>query len=115
MALLVLAVIGIPLTKIPPEKLLLCVVLLLATCHVFLFCAYLKLQRESIEKGCFHIKGGSIFAVTGVILTLTVIIACFQLDIEVLSSLASIVALIAINYLLRKATSVTSLEKSENV
>lgn len=114
-ALLLLAVIGIPLTKIAPEKLLLCVVLLLATCHVFLFCAYLKLQRESIEKGCFHIKGGSIFAVTGVILTLTVIIACFQLDIDVLSSLASIVALIAINYLLRKATSVTSLEKSENV
>lgn len=114
-ALLALMVIGLPLTEVPPDKLLLCIVLLLTTCHMFLFAAYLKLRGSDVEKNSFHIKGGALFAVAGAVLTLIVICACSQLDIALLSSLAAIVALIAINYLARTSRPAKPFEKSENV
>lgn len=114
-ALLALMVIGLPLTQVSPDKLLLCIVLILTTCHMFLFAAYLKLRGKGIEKDSFHIKGGVFFAVIGAALTLIVICACSQLDIALLSSLAAMVVLIAINYLVRTSRPAKSLEKSENV
>lgn len=114
-ALLALMVIGLPLTQVSPDKLLLCIVLILTTCHMFLFASYLKLRGKGIEKDSFHIKGGVVFALVGAALTLIVICSCSQLDIALLGSLAAMVMLIAINYLVRTSRHAKPLEKSENV
>lgn len=101
-ALLVLSVIGLPLTLVPPENLLLCVVLLLGSCHLVLFAAYLRLRRSQPQLARpFRLRGGPVVAVVGMGLTLIVIAACFQLEVAMLSALAVVVALLVLNYLLR--------------
>ena len=116
-ALLVLTVIGLPLTLVPPEKLLLCIVLLLGSCHLVLFAAYLRLHRS--QPGLarpFRLRGGPVIASVGMLLTLVVIAACFQLEVAMLSALALVVAALILNYLLRAATRAGKpLENVENV
>ncbi|WP_448680943.1 amino acid permease [Pseudomonas nicosulfuronedens] len=116
-ALLVLTVIGLPLTLVPPEKLLLCIVLLLGSCHLVLFAAYLRLHRT--QPGLvrpFRLRGGPVVASVGMLLTLVVIAACFQLEVAMLSALALLVAVLILNYLLRAATRAGKpLENAENV
>lgn len=115
-ALLVLSVIGLPLTLVPPEKLLLCIVLLLGSCHLVLFAAYLHLHRR--QPGLarpFRLRGGPLIASVGMLLTLVVIAACFQLEVAMLSALALVVAALVLNYLLRAARAEKPLENAENV
>jgi len=115
-ALLVLTVIGLPLTLVPPEKLLLCIVLLLGSCHLVLFAAYLRLHRS--QPGLvrpFRLRGGPVVACVGMLLTLVVIAACFQLEVTMLSALALVVAALILNYLLRAARAGKPLENAEHV
>lgn len=118
-ALLVLTVIGLPLTLVPPEKLLLCIVLLLGSCHLALFAAYLRLHRS--QPGLvrpFRLRGGPVVACVGMLLTLVVIAACFQLEVAMLSALALVVAALILNYLLRAARAARAgkpLENAEHV
>lgn len=101
-ALLALAAIGLPLTLVSPEKLLLCVVLLLCTCHLFLFAAYIRLRRTHAHLARpFRLRGGPVIAGLGMLLTLTVIAACFQLEVEVLIAIAVLAVVLVINYLVR--------------
>ncbi len=112
-----LTVIGLPLTLVPPEKLLLCIVLLLGSCHLVLFAAYLRLYRR--QPGLarpFRLRGGPVIASVGMLLTFVVIAACFQLEVAMLSALALVVAALILNYLLRAATRAGKpLENVENV
>ncbi|MBD2840084.1 amino acid permease [Pseudomonas sp. JM0905a] len=101
-ALLALAAVGLPLTLVSPEKLLLCVVLLLCTCHLFLFAAYIRMRRTHAHLARpFRLPGGPVIASIGMLLTLMVIAACFQLEVEMLSALAVLAVLLVINYLVR--------------
>ncbi|MDH4581692.1 amino acid permease [Pseudomonas sp. BN415] len=103
-ALLVLAVIGLPLTLVSPEKLLLCVVLLLCSCHLFLFAAYIRMRRTHAHlPRPFRLPGGPLIAGLGMLLTLVVISACFQMEVEMLSALAAVAVALILNYLVRAA------------
>ncbi|MDF3934970.1 amino acid permease [Pseudomonas citronellolis] len=115
-ALLVLTVIGLPLTLVPPEKLLLCIVLLLGSCHLVLFAAYLRLRRSQAQMARpFRLRGGPLVASLGMLLTLVVIAACFQLEVAMLSALALVVVALVLNYLLRAARAGKPLETPEHV
>lgn len=115
-ALLVLTVIGLPLTLVPPEKLLLCIVLLLGSCHLVLFAAYLRLRRSHAHLARpFRLRGGPLVASVGMLLTLVVIAACFQLEVAMLSALALVVAALILNYLLRASRVGKPLENAEHV
>ncbi|BAN48945.1 amino acid permease [Metapseudomonas resinovorans] len=103
-ALQSLAAIGLPLTLVSPEKLLLCVVLLLCSCHLFLFAAYIRMRRSHAHlPRPFRLPGGPLIAGLGMLLTLVVIAACFQLEIEMLSALGLLAVALVINYLVRAA------------
>lgn len=117
-ALLALAVIGLPLTLVSPEKLLLCVVLLLCTCHLFLFAAYIRMRRTHAHLARpFRLPGGPVIAGLGMLLTLVVIAACFQLEVQMLAALAALAVALIINYLVRAARNARTLapETPENV
>lgn len=115
-ALLVLTIIGLPLTLVPPEKLLLCIVLLLGSCHLVLFAAYLRLHhRQPGLARPFRLRGGPVIASIGMLLTLVVIAACFQLEVAMLSALALVVAALILNYLLRPVAAGKPLENAEHV
>lgn len=115
-ALLVLTIIGLPLTLVPPEKLLLCIVLLLGSCHLVLFAAYLRLHhRQPGLARPFRLRGGPVIASVGMLLTLVVIAACFQLEVAMLSALALVVAALILNYLLRPVAAGKPLENAEHV
>ncbi|MCO6058824.1 amino acid permease [Pseudomonas sp. MOB-449] len=109
-ALLALAGVGLPLTLVSPEKLLLCVVLLLCTCHLFLFAAYIRMRRTHAHLvRPFRLPGGPVIAGLGMLLTLVVIAACFQLEVEMLAALAAVAVVLILNYLLRTARTTNAL------
>ncbi|MNE93361.1 hypothetical protein D3C80_1912040 [compost metagenome] len=51
----------------------------------------------------FRLPGGPLIAGAGMLLTLVVIAACFQLEIEMLSALAVLAVVLVLNYLVRAA------------
>lgn len=117
-ALLSLVVIGLPLSLVNPEKLLLCIVLLLSTCHLFLFAAYIRMRRTHAHLARpFRLRGGPIIAGLGMLLTLVVIAACFQLEVEMLSAVALLAVTLILNYLVRASRAAKSLamENPEHV
>ncbi|MDH4554506.1 amino acid permease [Pseudomonas sp. BN417] len=117
-ALLSLVVIGLPLSLVSPEKLLLCIVLLLSTCHLFLFAAYIRMRRTHAHLARpFRLRGGPVIAGIGMLLTLGVIAACFQLEVEMLSALAVLAVALILNYLVRASRTAKSLamENPEHV
>ncbi|MDE2371511.1 MAG: amino acid permease [Burkholderiales bacterium] len=115
-ALALLVVVGLPLTLVPPEKLLLCIVLLLGSCHLVLFAAYLKLRRTHAHwVRPFRVRGGPAVACIGMALTLVVIAACFQLELALLGALAAVMAAVILNYGLRAGRAAQPLESPEHV
>ncbi|MFZ6050095.1 amino acid permease [Pseudomonas sp. CR3202] len=117
-ALLSLVVVGLPLSLVSPEKLLLCIVLLLSSCHLFLFAAYIRMRRSHAHLvRPFRLPGGPVIASLGMLLTLVVIAACFQLDVEMLSAIALLAVALIFNYLVRamRAGKVLATEKPEHV
>lgn len=115
-ALLVLTVIGLPLTVVPPEKMLLGLILMMGCCYVVLFCAYLRLRRSQAQLDRpFRLRGGPLVASVGILLTLVVIAACFQLDIAILSVLGLLIMVLLLNYVLRVGRVGKTLESSGNV
>lgn len=115
-ALLVLTAIGLPLTVVPPEKMLLGLVLLISSCHLVLFAAYLRLRRsQSLADRPFRLPGGPWVAGVDMVLTLVVIAACFQLEVTLLSGLALVMAALVLNYVLRAGRTGKRLENPEHV
>ncbi|MNQ60799.1 putative amino acid permease YhdG [compost metagenome] len=117
-ALLSLVVVGLPLSLVSPEKLLLCIVLLLGSCHLFLFAAYIRMRRTHAHLvRPFHLRGGPVIAGIGMLLTLVVIAACFQLEVEMLSAIAVLTVALILNYLVRASRPAKSLatENPEHV
>lgn len=116
MALLVLTAIGLPLTVVPPEKMMLGLVLLISLCHLVLFAAYLRLRgSQSLAARPFRLRGGALVAAIGMALTLVVIAACFQLEILLLSALATVMAALVLNYALRAGRTGKPLENPDHV
>lgn len=116
--LLSLVVIGLPLSLVSPEKLLLCIVLLLSTCHLFLFAAYIRMRRTHAHLARpFRLRGGPVIAGLGMLLTLGVIAACFQLEVEMLITIAVLAVALILNYLVRASRAVKPLatENPEHV
>jgi ethanolamine permease len=117
-ALLLLVVVGLPLSLVSPEKLLLCIVLLLSSCHLFLFAAYIRMRRTHAHLvRPFRLRGGPVIAGIGMVLTLVVIAACFQLEVELLSAVAVLAVVLILNYLVRASRAAKSLatENPEHV
>ncbi|MNF64561.1 putative amino acid permease YhdG [compost metagenome] len=117
-ALLSLVVVGLPLSLVSPEKLLLCIVLLLSSCHLFLFAAYIRMRRTHAHLvRPFRLRGGPVIAGIGMLLTLVVIAACFQLEVEMLSAIAVLTVALILNYLVRASRPAKSLatENPEHV
>jgi ethanolamine permease len=117
-ALLLLVVVGLPLSLVSPEKLLLCIVLLLSSCHLFLFAAYIRMRRTHAHLvRPFRLRGGPVIAGIGMVLTLVVIAACFQLEVEMLSAVAVLAVVLILNYLVRASRAAKSLatENPEHV
>jgi ethanolamine permease len=115
-ALLVLTLIGLPLTVVPPEQMMLGLVLLMCSCYLVLFAAYLRLhcsQPQLVRP--FRLRGGPVIASVGMLLTLVVITACFQLELFLLSALALVVMVLILNYLLRDNNAGKALEVSKHV
>ncbi|MCY1344542.1 ethanolamine permease [compost metagenome] len=115
-ALLLLALIGLPLTVVPPERMMLGLVLLMCSCHLVLFAAYLRLRRSQPQLARpFRLRGGPLVAALGMLLTLVVIAACFQLEVALLSALAVAVAALVLNYVLRANRAGKPLEIPDHV
>ena len=101
-ALLLIGVIGLPLSAVDPATVMLAVVLLLNVCYLFIFGAYLRIQRSQPNlPRPFRLAGGKVIAWLGLTLTLVVIAACFQLDLLMLIALAVMFALCIFNFLVR--------------
>ncbi|WP_010487434.1 amino acid permease [Pseudomonas sp. S9] len=102
-ALILTAVIGLPMTTVAPETILVAVVLLLNLCYLFLFAAYLKIRRSNPDlPRPFRFIGGSWVACLGLVLTLVVIAACFQLEWTILLAIAFTLALFTVSFAVQK-------------
>lgn len=101
-ALLLIGVIGLPMSAVDPATVMLAVVLLLNVCYLFIFGAYLRIKRSQPDlPRPFRLAGGTVVAWLGLALTLVVIAACFQLDMMMLIALAVTFVLCIFNFLLR--------------
>jgi ethanolamine permease len=101
-ALLLIGVIGLPMSAVDPATVMLAVVLLLNVCYLFIFGAYLRIKRSQPDlPRPFRLAGGTVVAWLGLALTLVVIAACFQLDMMMLIALAATFVLCIFNFLLR--------------
>jgi ethanolamine permease len=101
-ALLLIGVIGLPMSAVEPATVMLAVVLLLNVCYLFIFGAYLRIKSSQPDlPRPFRLAGGKVIAWLGLALTLVVIAACFQLDQLMLIALAVTFALCIFNFLLR--------------
>lgn len=102
-ALAVTALIGLPMSMVAPETILVAVVLLLNLCYLFLFAAYLQIRRCKPDMPRpFRFVGGTWVAFLGLLLTLVVIAACFQLEWTVLLTIAGTLSLFAISFVIQK-------------
>ncbi|MCY1457027.1 hypothetical protein D9M71_742850 [compost metagenome] len=65
----------------------------------------------------FRLRGGPVIAGIGMVLTLVVIAACFQLEVEMLSAVAVLAVVLILNYLVRASRPAKSLatENPEHV
>ncbi|MNP16923.1 putative amino acid permease YhdG [compost metagenome] len=101
-ALLLIGVIGLPMSAVDPATVMLAVVLLLNVCYLFIFGAYLRIRRTQPDlPRPFRLAGGKLVAWLGLALTLVVIAACFQLDVYMLAALGVTLALCILNFILR--------------
>lgn len=101
-ALLLIGAIGLPMSTIDPATVMLAVVLLLNVCYLFIFAAYLRIRRSQPDlPRPFRLAGGRLIASLGLALTLVVIAACFQLDVNMLIALGVTFALCIFNFLVR--------------
>lgn len=102
-ALLLTAVIGLPMSLVAPETILVAVVLLLNLCYLFLFAAYLRIRRTQPNlPRPFRFRAGPAVASLGLLLTLAVIAACFQLEVTVLLTIAATLGLFALSFVIQK-------------
>ncbi|MDR6918217.1 ethanolamine permease [Pseudomonas sp. 3296] len=101
-ALLLIGVIGLPMSAVDPATVMLAVVLLLNVCYLFIFGAYLRIKSTQPDlPRPFRLAGGTVVAWLGLALTLMVIAACFQLDMMMLIALVVTFVLCIFNFLLR--------------
>jgi ethanolamine permease len=108
-ALLTIAAIGLPVSMLPAQKVLLAIVLLLSLCYVIIFAAYLRIRLSNPNATRpFSVPCGPLVACIGMALTLVVIAACFQLDTWMLLALAATLAVLMLNYRLRRRSSATT-------
>jgi ethanolamine permease len=101
-ALLLIGVIGLPMSAVDPATVMLAVVLLLNLCYLFIFAAYLRIKHSQPHlPRPFRLAGGKLVAWLGLALTLVVIAACFQVDKLMLIALAVLFVLSTLNFLMR--------------
>nr|WP_239482285.1 amino acid permease [Pseudomonas insulae] len=105
-ALLLIGAIGLPLSVVDPATVMLAVVLLLNVGYLFIFAAYLHIRRSQPDLARpFRLPGGQLIAGFGLLLTLAVIAACFQLDMLMLIGLGVTLVLCIANFLVRSQLS----------
>ena len=101
-ALLLIGVIGLPMSAVDPATVMLAVVLLLNVCYLFIFGAYLRIRRTQPDlPRPFRLAGGKVVAWLGLAVTLVVIAACFQLDVYMLIALGVTLAVCILNFFVR--------------
>ncbi|MCY1307016.1 ethanolamine permease [compost metagenome] len=101
-ALLLVAAIGLPMSLVSPEKVMLAVVLLLNFCYLFIFAAFIRIRRTQPNlKRPFRLPGGTLVAALGFAMTLVVIAACFQLEVITLLAIGATLALLSLNFAIR--------------
>ncbi|MNO71369.1 putative amino acid permease YhdG [compost metagenome] len=101
-ALLLVAAIGLPMSLVSPEKVLLAVVLLLNFCYLFIFAAFIRIRRTQPNLARpFRLPGGTLVASFGLVMTSVVIAACFQLEVFTLLALGATLALLTLNFAIR--------------
>lgn len=102
-ALLLTALIGLPMSLVNPETVLVSVVLLLNLCYLFVFAAYLRIRATQPDlPRPFRLRCGPLVAWCGLLLTTGVIAACFQLTAPVLLSIGGILGLFALGFAIDK-------------
>ncbi|MCY1414431.1 ethanolamine permease [compost metagenome] len=101
-ALLLVAAIGLPMSLVSPEKVMLAVVLLLNFCYLFIFAAFIRIRRTQPNLARpFRLPGGTLVASFGLVMTSVVIAACFQLEVFTLLALGATLALLTLNFAIR--------------
>lgn len=107
-ALLIVGAIGLITSNIAPDQILIAVVLLLSISYMLTILAFIELRRKRPDLlRPFHAPGGVVTAATSLVLTLGVILACFQLSppILILLGVTFVVGIAAYRYLGRASES----------
>lgn len=101
-ALLLVGVIGLAASALPPDRILLAVVLSLSASYVVLLAAFIRLRRTWKDVGRpFRAWGGIATASICMLLAATLFVACFQADARVLIGLGLFIALAIFNHVVR--------------
>jgi ethanolamine permease len=87
-ALLLVGTVGIAISAVRPEKILLAVVLLLSASYIVVLASFIRLRmtRPELHRP-FRAWGGIVMAAICLLLSVLVFVACFQVDIEILAGL----------------------------
>lgn len=98
-ALIVVGMIGIPASLMPPSKILVIVVLLLSASYIVVLAAFIhmRITRPTLPRP-FRAHGGKVTAGVSMALSSIVLAACFQLDRVILLSLSGCLVVGAISY-----------------
>jgi ethanolamine permease len=88
-ALLLVGAIGLLISMLRPEKVLLAVVLLLSASYIVVLASFIRLRivRPELHRP-FRAWGGNFMASVCLLLSVVVFVACFQVDVEILAGLA---------------------------
>jgi len=99
-ALLSVAAIGLAMSAVSPERVLLAVVLLLSGSYIVLLAAFLRLGSvwRDLHRP-FRAYGGKATAMVCLLLSTILFAACFQVDVSMLAGLGLLFALILLSYL----------------